>query len=167
VFLPLTLEMGSWLWIKKSPRRFDPFYRRLKPKAWPALLTLIGVDAVQQERTILRLTSCRCNAQTDILDDWIKFRRECPVSRRNALLQLLAAAIFRAPSRRPAPPMLVLAGALDGLVDPCCSRHLAAHWKTAFAIHPHAGHDLPLDDPAWVAGQVRDWLAAGASTGRI
>jgi len=25
-------------------------------------------------------------------------------------------------------------------------------------IHPEAGHDLPLDDGAWVAGQIRAWL---------
>jgi hypothetical protein len=30
------------------------------------------------------------------------------------------------------------------------------------AIHPGAGHDLPLDDAPWVAQQVRDWLAGSA-----
>jgi hypothetical protein len=39
---------------------------------------------------------------------------------------------------------------------------LVDRWKTSLAIHPDAGHDLPLDDAAWVARQVRDWLAAGA-----
>jgi pimeloyl-ACP methyl ester carboxylesterase len=151
-------ELRGCVLINSSLRRFDPFYRRLRPKAYPALLTLMAGDVVQQERAILRLTSCRGNAQTDILEDWVRYRRECPVTRRNALRQLLAAAIYRAPSRRPAPPMLVLASALDGLVDPRCSRHLAAQWKTALAIHPGAGHDLPLDDAAWVARQVRDWL---------
>ena len=37
-------------------------------------------------------------------------------------------------------------------------RRLAAQWATAFAEHPTAGHDLPLDDGAWVARQVGDWL---------
>jgi pimeloyl-ACP methyl ester carboxylesterase len=59
-------------------------------------------------------------------------------------------------------PVLVLASAMDALVDPLCSRHLAAEWKTSLAVHPDAGHDLPLDDAAWVARQVRAWLAAGA-----
>ena len=152
-------ELRGCVLINASLRRFDPFYRRLRPRAWPALLTLIGGDVVQQERAILRLTSCRGNAQSDILDDWVRYRRECPVSRRNALRQLLAAAIYRAPSLRPAPRMLVLASASDALVDPRCSRHLAARWNAALAIHPGAGHDLPLDDAPWVAGQVRDWLA--------
>ena len=160
-------ELRGCVLINPSLRGFDPFYRRLRPGAWPALLTLIGGDAVQQERAILRLTSCRGEAQPGILDAWVRYRRECPVTRRNALRQLLAAAIYRPPSARPTPPMLVLASALDALVDSRCSRHLAARWKTAVAIHPGAGHDLPLDDAAWVAGQVRDWLAAGGRAGGV
>jgi pimeloyl-ACP methyl ester carboxylesterase len=155
-------ELRGCVLINSSLRGFAPFYRRLRPKAYPALLTLIGGDVVQQERAILRLTSCRGDAQPTILDAWVAYRRECPVSRGNALRRLIAAALYRAPACRPAAPVLVLASALDGLVDPRCSRHLAAQWKTAMAIHPRAGHDLPLDDAAWVARQVREWLAAGA-----
>ena len=151
-------ELRGCVLINSSSRRFDPFYRRLRPGAYPALLTLMAGDVAQQERAILRLTSCRGDAQAAILDAWVAYRRECPVSRRNALRQLIAAARYRAPACRPAMPVLVLASALDRLVDPCCSRHLAAQWKTALAIHPGAGHDLPLDDAAWVARQVRDWL---------
>ena len=155
-------ELRGCVLINSSVRRFDPFYRRLLPRAYPALLSLIGGTAEQQERVILRLTSCRGDAQTDILDAWVRYRCERPVARRNALRQLVAAAIYRAPLSRPAPPMLVLTSAMDALVNPRCSRNLAAQWQTALAIHPGAGHDLPLDDAPWVARQVRDWLAAGA-----
>lgn len=160
-------ELRGCVLINSSLRGFDPFYRRLRPGAWPALLTLIGGNAVQQERAILRLTSRSGEVQPGILDAWVRYRRECPVTRRNALRQLLAAAIYRPLPGKPTPPMLVLASALDDLVDPRCSRHLAAQWKTALAIHPGAGHDLPLDDAAWVAGQVRDWLAAGGRAGGV
>lgn len=153
-------ELRGCVLINSSLRGFDPFYRRMRPGAWPALLTLIGGNALQQERAILRLTSCHGEAQSAILDAWVAYRRVCPVSRGNALRQLIAAALYRAPARPSAIPVLVLASAKDALVDPCCSRHLAARWKAALAIHPSAGHDLPLDDPAWVAEQVRDWLTA-------
>jgi pimeloyl-ACP methyl ester carboxylesterase len=152
-------EVCGCVLINCSVRRFDPFYRRLRPGAYAALLPLICGNAEQRERAVLRLTSCRADAHGDILDDWVRYRRECPVARRNALRQLIAAAIYRAPLRRPAPPMLVLSSAMDALVDPRCSRSLVTNWQTAAAIHPHAGHDLPLDDALWVAKQVRAWLA--------
>jgi pimeloyl-ACP methyl ester carboxylesterase len=155
-------ELHACVLINSSLRRFDPFYRRLRPGAYPALLTLIGGDVIQQERAILRLTSSRSDAQAAILEAWVAYRRECPVSRRNALRQLIAAARYRAPASRPAMPVLVLASARDALVHPCCSHHLAELWQASLAVHPDAGHDLPLDDPAWVARQVRAWLAAGA-----
>jgi hypothetical protein len=37
---------------------------------------------------------------------------------------------------------------------------LAARWLVDFALHPAAGHDLPLDDQAWVLARVHDWLAS-------
>ena len=154
-------ELRGCVLINSSLRRFDPFYRRLRPGAYPAVLTQILGGAMQQERAILRQTSSRGDAQSAILDTWMAYRRECPVSRRNALRQLTAAALYCAPARRPAVPMLVLSSARDALVDPNCSHHIAAHWQTALAVHPHAGHDLPLDDAAWVARQVHDWLATG------
>jgi len=54
--------------------------------------------------------------------------------------------------------MLVLASAHDALVDPYCSRRLAQAWALPIAEHPTAGHDLPLDDGAWVVRQVERWV---------
>jgi hypothetical protein len=53
--------------------------------------------------------------------------------------------------------MLVLSSAGDQLVDPRCSPRWRAR-QVPHAAHPDAGHDLPLDDGAWVAGQVAGWL---------
>jgi hypothetical protein len=30
-------------------------------------------------------------------------------------------------------------------------------WRAELREHPSAGHDLPLDDPAWVAGRIAEW----------
>jgi len=93
-----------------------------------------------------------------VLNDWEVYRRENPVRIGNALRQLLAAAQFSAPSIKPSVPMLVLFSHNDDLVDASCSRQIAKHWATAWAEHPTAGHDLPLDDGVWVASQVGAWL---------
>ena len=55
-------------------------------------------------------------------------------------------------------PTLLLASRNDGLVDVRCSRGLAAAWKVPLVEHASAGHDIPLDDPEWVAGVVAEGL---------
>jgi pimeloyl-ACP methyl ester carboxylesterase len=80
------------------------------------------------------------------------------VSRVNVIRQLAAAARYQAPAGAPLMPVLLLAGAGDRLVSPRCSEALARQWSAPLAVHPTAGHDLPLDDGAWVAGQVKGWI---------
>jgi len=93
-----------------------------------------------------------------VLPAWTAWGRECPVSRGNTLRQLLAAARFSA-VKKPAVPLLILAGAGDRMVHPSCSQRLARAWGADFALHPSAGHDLTLDDGDWVAREVKAWLA--------
>jgi predicted alpha/beta hydrolase family esterase len=61
---------------------------------------------------------------------------------------------------------LVLTSAADRMVDPSCSRALARQWGCALREHASAGHDLPLDDGAWVSEQVAQWLADQSSVRR-
>lgn len=151
-------EIGGCVLINTSLRRFSPFHQRLAPRSYlPLLRLLIDRDPEHRERTILRLTSSRPDRPAT-LAEWAGYARQHPVSPRNAWRQLLAAASYQAPAGKPQPPLLILASAGDRLVNPRCSRALARQWLAAFAEHPAAGHDLPLDDPAWVANQVGLWL---------
>ncbi|WP_065309590.1 alpha/beta fold hydrolase [Janthinobacterium psychrotolerans] len=154
-------EIASCVLINTSMRPYSPFYRRLRWQNYPALLRqlLLG-DQASQEALILRLTSCQHGAGNPALvEQWVAYQRQYPVSRRNALRQLLSAARFRAPASCPPLPLLVLAGAQDSLVDPACSHQLAQAWRIACETHPEAGHDLPLDQPDWVARTLVRWLA--------
>ena len=139
-----------------SLKPISPFYRRLKPAAWPLLLRMaLGKPSAREaEEAILQLTSNHREQTRTVLDDWIAWRLSHPVSRANALRQLLAAMRFHAPSRPPQTRLLLLTGAQDRLVDTRCSQALAAAWGCEIAVHPTAGHDLPLDDAAWVAAQL-------------
>jgi pimeloyl-ACP methyl ester carboxylesterase len=152
-------EIRSCVLINTSLRPFSPFYHRLRPENYAALCqrAFLGGERAWEE-LILRLTSSHLDRHREALDAWLSYRRECPVSSRNALRQLLAASRYRAPEGRLSVPMLILASAADALVDPRCSRQLALHWRVRIAEHPTAGHDIPLDDGAWVAEQVRTWL---------
>lgn len=151
-------EIRRAVLINTSMKPFSPFYRRLRPQNYPSLFWhgLQASHARQFEQLLLRLTSSR--ADPAILPHWLAWRAQYPVSRSNALRQLLAAARFRAPRQRPDQPLLVLAGSADRLVDHRCSLALARSWQTALAVHPWAGHDLPLDDAGWVAEQIGNWV---------
>ena len=151
-------EVAAQVLINTSMRPFNPFYQRLKPANYFALLKLVMLraDAEQWERTVMRVTSHR--PSESVLALWLHLHRDRPVTQLNALRQLLAAARFQAPPDRPAPPTLLLASEQDQLVSVACSKSLARQWRSVLHLHPSAGHDIPLDDGAWVAHQVRDWL---------
>jgi pimeloyl-ACP methyl ester carboxylesterase len=153
-------ELGGCVLINTSLRPFNPFYRRLKPRNYSTLLKLaltpLGVQ--RKEASILRMTSNLSANRAQIVETWSTLRRENPVTTANAIRQLWAASRYHAPARKPPVDVLILASEGDGLVDQRCSRRLARIWKADFASHPGAGHDIALDDGAWVVRQVRDWM---------
>ncbi|RZI86657.1 MAG: alpha/beta hydrolase [Rubrivivax sp.] len=149
-------ELAGAVLINTSLRPFSAFHQRLRPRHYGTILRLIirGAAAEEWERTVLRLTTRQADEPERLIQDWVRFRDDAPVSRANALRQLWAAARFKATAQVPQVPMLILASAQDGLVNPACSRALARHWGCNLVAHPSAGHDLPLDDGEWVARQV-------------
>ena len=157
-------ELTRCVLINTSMRPYSRFHERLRWQNYGAIVgQLLDGGVEQQERLILRLTSRHGDAaeRAGLLNRWLGYQREFPVTRANALRQLWSAARFRAPAARPAVPLLVLSSAGDQLVDPRCSRRLAEAWQAEHREHPDAGHDLPLDDGAWVADHIGKWLAAG------
>ncbi|WP_114969591.1 alpha/beta fold hydrolase [Rhodoferax ferrireducens] len=156
-------ELAANVLINTSMRPFNPIWQRLRPSNYGVLakLVLLGGTPEVWERSILRITSN--HAIDDVLPRWLALRRDRPVSRGNALRQLVAAAGFRASGVKPLVPTLLLASAQDHLVSVECSKTLARHWQCDLRLHPSAGHDLPLDDGPWVAAQVRVWLFDSAA----
>jgi len=152
-------EVASCVLVNTSMRPWCRWHERLRPRAALALARLAGVrKAERREARILALTSAAPGSHAAVVEEWAGYSREYPVSTANTLRQLLAAARFRAPFRPPMTPLLVLCSRRDALVDPACSMRLAHAWSATLAIHPDAGHDLPLDDGDWVAARIREWL---------
>jgi len=156
-------ELTRCVLVNTSMRPYSPFYQRLRWHNYGAILRqlLLG-GARSQEQLILRLTSNTGSAQerAALVEQWLGYQHECPVSRRNALRQLWAAARFRAAPQQPPLPLLLIASAGDRLVDHACTLRLAQAWQTPVRLHPTAGHDLPLDAGDWLAQQIAGWLAA-------
>jgi pimeloyl-ACP methyl ester carboxylesterase len=155
-------DLEKMVLINTSLASYNPFYHRLRPASYPALIRqLLFGTADQCESLILRLTSTLKNHsehKQTILDQWTSYALEHPVTLANGLRQLRAAASYRAKPSAPSVPVLLLAGQQDELVNAKCSLALAQRWRCAIRLHPTAGHDLPLDDGEWVSQQIKEWL---------
>ena len=149
-------EVAGCVLINTSMRPFSPVHHRMQPQHWPTLARLLlwPHTPLQIETTVLRMTSNHPAAHAEVLPQWVLARQQRPVRATNVLRQLAAAARYRAPPTPPPVPTLLLASTHDRLVRCACSRALARAWRCALVEHPHAGHDLPLDDPQWVVQQV-------------
>jgi len=172
----LGLSLGGmvvWQWLKQYPQdalagvlinssfaSLSPFYRRLRWQAYGDFLSLLADgDDFALELGIVRLVSNREDAQRQaVARQWADIRHRRPMSNANIARQLLAAARYRPDQQRPQQALLLLNSAGDRLVSPACSAGISQQYQIPLHIHPNAGHDLPLDDPAWVIQQLRDFV---------
>jgi pimeloyl-ACP methyl ester carboxylesterase len=161
-------EVERMVLVNTSMRPFSTAAQRMRARAWPDMLWLAWDwdDAARCEARIHRLTCRRVDRRDADLAAWAAIRASAPVSRANALRQLVAAARFRAQSAPPACATLVLSSAADALVDPACSIALARAWAATHHRHPWAGHDLPHDDPDWLAATVARWTGEADTSAR-
>lgn len=153
-------DISGCVLVNTSFRPFSPFFHRLRPRNYAVLLRLAlrpqSAEAI--ERTVWQLTSNAPDPRNAVIADWVAARARHPVSAINALRQLVAAARYRAPTVAPNARILLLTSQSDQLVNSRCSQAIARSWHCALALHPQAGHDLPLDASQWVIGQVQQWL---------
>ncbi|WP_228536226.1 alpha/beta fold hydrolase [Noviherbaspirillum malthae] len=153
-------ELAGCVLINSSLRNFSPFYHRLQWRSYGTLLRILMSrnDAVASEQLVWEMTSSRRPIEPEILRQWIACRRARPVSMINAVRKVIAASRCRAGDRAPKVPLLVLALDHDRLVSPNCSRRIAEAWNARLCMHPHAGHDLALDDGEWIAETTGNWV---------
>ncbi|RYX94168.1 MAG: alpha/beta hydrolase [Comamonadaceae bacterium] len=152
-------ELAGCVLVNTSVRGHGSFWQRLRPARYPTLLAMLlpWQKAARRELAVLSMTSEHPSRHGGVVRQWAELAQQHPVSAVNAARQLLAAARYRPPRLRPAVPMLVLASAGDRLVSSTCSHRLAQAWDLPLEVHPDAGHDLPLDDPAWVVALLGKW----------
>ena len=148
-----------------SLRGISPPWDRRRPAHWPTVLRLLrpGAPPQARERAVLPVTSADPSRHPAPVANWVALADAHPVAPANVMRQFWAAARFRAPQQPPPVPMLVLYAAGDRLVSPRCSRELARRWHLPLREHPWAGHDLPLDDPDWLAIQLVAWAGGAAA----
>ena len=150
-------EVEAAILINTSARPLSPFYHRLRWTVYPQVIQMIFHSAAQKEADILSLTSNRHSHDRKLLESWQQWQQQNPVSTASARNQFLAAAKFSV-TDKPQQPILVVTSRADRLVDYHCSLKLAETWQTGYVQHDTAGHDLPLDEPEWLAYVIKQWF---------
>lgn len=154
---PNEIEQG--VLINPSLRPFSELFRKSRPLNYLSLLllSLSRFSARMREERVLRLTT-RMAPRDEVIERWLELQRKHPLGVRNTARQLIASMRYRASRTRPSAPMLLLCSKADTLVDWRCSQAISRAWGAPLRLHTKAGHDLPLDDPQWVARSVAEWL---------
>lgn len=168
----LGISMGGMValdWVQRFPHEISglvlinsssgnqPFWWRLQPGAWLTMVLALISPARQREALVLRRVSNRPVDFQQRLQQWLAIQMQRPISRETILTMLRAAASF-VPQVTHFPRGLILASKLDRLVSVQASEALARRFHWPLALHPSAGHDLPMDDGHWVIQQIIAWL---------
>lgn len=144
--------------IINSSTASTPVWNRFRPSSIPNLVLGRLRDEIPRERAVLAQTSNNPNRDLDTLARRSAgYQKTQPPSSASIARQIAAAVTFRMP-RYIDTPLLVLASERDRLVDMSASRAIARKYRAPLHVHPTAGHDLPLDDGAWVTEQVQRWI---------
>ncbi|AMK78639.1 MULTISPECIES: alpha/beta fold hydrolase [Methylomonas] len=164
--------MVTWEWLQRYPQDIaatallntsfaglSPFYRRMRWQSYPQFLgLLLERDLYERELSIIQLVSNRPEHYPQTAEAWTAIQQARPISFANCVKQLKAAARYRPSQKKPETPLLLLNGRGDRLVAPACSDAIHDKWQIDIFTHPWAGHDLCLDDGAWVANRLKDWM---------
>lgn len=136
-----------------------PWERMSLSVARQALAAARSRSEADRQKRILKFTTRFVGDLDGVAARWAEYAAERPLKPGNFLRQLGAAMRFRAPAAIAA-PTLVMVSEGDALAHPNNGRRLAAHYRAALAVHPSAGHDLPVDAPEWVCQTVSQWMAS-------
>ncbi|QDK38695.1 alpha/beta fold hydrolase [Bdellovibrio sp. NC01] len=140
----------------------SPFYKRLRPSSFAQIFKSAFIkDLTARESMIVRMTTSNMADERvlEIAQNFGPRGVEYPVKPMNFLWQIGIAS--QIPQRQAPPaPVLVLNSALDKVVHPDCSKKIAEGWNLPLIVHPHAGHDLTLEDPQWVLEKVSHFVNA-------
>ena len=171
----LALSLGAmvaWEWMRNYPddicgaslintsfADLSPFYHRLRWQSYGKFIALVmKSEGRNRETAILQLVSNRRDQDEQISLAWEKIQNQRPISLKNSFRQIIAASRYRPGNIKPGPPILLINGKGDRLVAPICSNVIHKKWNLEIRSHPWGGHDLTLDDGAWVALQLKNWV---------
>lgn len=151
-------DMNGMVLVNTSMASLSPFYQRLRWQRYPAIGQLMGQHSLAaREAAIVKLVSNCTERHADTTKEWLAIQQQRPVQLGNSLRQITAAARYKPAATKPRHPILLINSQGDRLVSPRCSEAIQKQWHIDLITHPWAGHDLCIDDGAWLANQIKHW----------
>ncbi len=164
--------MIGYQWLKQDSSAFNHaviinasfsdlsrFYDRLTPFAMGKLLRILFAFSNDSKREHLIHSMVSNNpADENVINRWVKILHDRPIALKTVLYQLAIANQCSGGGLPPVTPGLILCSAGDRMVDASCSQALASVAEWPISINETAGHELTLDDPDWVIGEIEQWL---------
>ena len=171
----LALSLGgmvAWEWLHNHPEDccgaalistsfagLNPFYERLRWQIYGKFFALLmQQDLYKRELAIIQLVNNSREMDGKLAQEWERIQKQRPMRLKAMVNQILAAATYQPNPTKPKQPVLLLNAKGDRLVAPACSVAIQKKWGLELRTHPWAGHDLTVDDGAWVALQLQDWV---------
>ncbi|MGL6257706.1 alpha/beta fold hydrolase [Vibrio sp. WXL210] len=169
----VAISMGSMLasvWAKRYPHcvasltlinpsfaRFSPPWERINLTKLVAILAsrLKGQESFQTK--LLDYTYPEHRTKPTVLANHIALAERHPVSMRNAIYQLLAAARFRGFASAPNCPCQVIVSVDDQLVFSLAGKRIATAWQVPLKTFESNAHDLPLAEPEALTAHLLSW----------
>jgi pimeloyl-ACP methyl ester carboxylesterase len=116
-------------------------------------------SALVREQLRLRYTSNLSQFRSSIIHQRTTWLLSYPPSWLNIWRQFLAAASFNTTNIQGLRPLLYINSLSDRWMAPECTDLIASRIPGKRVFHTSAGHDLGLDEPAWLAQITASWLA--------
>ncbi|MGB5443887.1 MAG: alpha/beta fold hydrolase [Psychromonas sp.] len=149
-------EINSLTCINTSAGNFSKFYERLLAKNYLTILKTLFVGVEKRERIIYKLLSNRPE-DNNVIDNWVRYAQQYPVSKLNFLRQLWAAFKFTI-DKQVNCRVLFISSLSDNLVSHRASKAIAQQWEVQLLINLHDGHDIALDNPQWLCDNVEGFI---------
>jgi len=138
--------------INTSLKQFSPFTQRLLLHNYSKIIiSLFSSSCQKQEQLILEMTSNNEMAWKKKLIQYAEYASSHTFKKKNFVRQLLLAGDIHIENIPLHLPTKIICAKNDSLVSHNCSLIIAEKLKSKVYLHPSAGHDLPLDDPEWLA----------------
>ncbi|MEM9101286.1 MAG: alpha/beta hydrolase [Pseudomonadota bacterium] len=152
-------QIASGVLINSSASNLCQWHQRFNPTNLLTLFKFLTArnNFRRKEACILQLTSNAHQRDWHLINQWAQLHQQFPSTLQNTLRQMLAASRFTTPPINI--PICVAASRNDHLVSVRCSEAIAKHYNSDIFFHPTAGHDLPLDQPEWLASQLSSWYS--------